>query len=257
VESARRLADKPYRVLAADAADVEQLRARLAGCEQPDVLIHCLSGSQGRDAGAYRVVYYETLRHLIDFLAPKFTVFTSSTSVYPQNDASEVDESFPVGSTPTGDVLVSAEQTALDAGGAAVRLGGIYGPGRARFIASARANEPLPFGSPDAFINLIHRDDAARAVLAVLASPPPGYHTYNLADGQPAPKAEVMAWLAARLGLPSPTFSPEAPSARTAARGGPVPDRLIVADALRAATGWQPRYTDYRQGYDHILGDGK
>jgi nucleoside-diphosphate-sugar epimerase len=189
VESARRLAGKPYRVLAADAANPDELRTKLAGCEQPDVLIHCLSGKQGRDAEAYRVVYCDTLRNLIDVLSPKFTVFTSSTSVYPQNDASEVDENSPVGGTPTGDVLVAAEKIALDAGGGAVRLGGIYGPGRARFIESARANEPLPFGSPDAFINLIHRDDAARALFHVGSHRLPGL--FNAVDNSPSRRTDL------------------------------------------------------------------
>lgn len=95
VESARRLAGKPYRVLAADAADPDELRAKLVGCGPTGVLIHCLSGNDGRNPAAYRVVYQETLRHLLDSLQPEFTVFTSSTSVYPQNDAARVDESSP------------------------------------------------------------------------------------------------------------------------------------------------------------------
>ena len=153
------------------------------------MLIHCLSGKQGRNADAYRVVYCETLRNLIDVLTPKFTVFTSSTSVYPQNDASEVDESSTVGGTPTGDVLLSAEKMATDAGGAALRLGGIYGPERARFIEAAKANQPLPFGDPEAFINLIHRDDAARALFHV------GVHrlagVYNAVDDHPGRREDL------------------------------------------------------------------
>lgn len=153
--------------------------------------MHCLSGKDGRNPEAYRIVYLETLRNLIEVLKPKFTVFTSSTSVYPQNDASEVDEKSAVGGTPTGDVLVSAEELAIKAGGAAVRLGGIYGPGRARFIESARANEPLPFGAPDAFINLIHRDDAARALFHVGSRRLPGL--YNAVDDHPGRRDDLAA----------------------------------------------------------------
>lgn len=225
-ESARRLAGKPYRVLAADAADPEELRAKLAGCEQPDVLIHCLSGKQGRDAGAYRVVYRDTLRNLIEVLDPKFTVFTGSTSVYPQNDASEVDETSPVGGTPTGDVLVEAEQIALAAGGAALRLGGIYGPGRAHFIESARANEPLSPGSPDAFINLIHRDDAALALFHIGSNHLPG--VFNTVDDHPSRRSDLAE------SIRSGKFIPSASHENSIGKR--------VKNAKLKNTGWSPQY---------------
>lgn len=229
MESAGRLAGKPYRVLVADAASPDELRAKLAGCEPPDVLIHCLSGKQGRDADAYRVVYCDTLRHLIDILAPKFTVFTSSTSVYPQNDAGEVDETSPVGGTPTGDVLVAAEKIALDAGGAAVRLGGIYGPGRARFIEAARASEPLPFGAPDAFINLIHRDDAARALFHVGSNRLPGL--FNAVDDNPSRRTDL-----------AESIRNNAPLAATVHDGRSPSTGKRVQNAKLRSTGWIPQY---------------
>lgn len=172
------------------------------------------------------MVYCDTLRHLIDVLSPRFTVFTGSTSVYPQNDAGEVDETSPVGGTPTGIVLVEAEQIALAAGGAAVRLGGIYGPGRARFIESARANEPLPFGSPDAFINLIHRDDAARALFHVGANRLPGL--FNAVDNHPTRRTDLAE--AIRRGK----FAP--PIASAISTGKRVSNRKL------RATGWAPEY---------------
>ena len=190
------------------------------------MLIHCLSGKQGRDADAYRVVYCETLRNLISVLAPTFTVFTSSTSVYPQNDASEVDETSPVGGTPTGDVLVAAEKIATDVDGAAVRLGGIYGPGRARFIESARANEPLPFGSPDAFINLIHRDDAARALFHVGSRCLPG--VFNAVDNHPSRRCDLAESI--RSGK---VVSPETVPASSGKR---------VKNAKLKSAGWSPQY---------------
>ena len=193
------------------------------------MLVHCLSGKDGRNPDAYRVVYCETLRNLIDVLRPKFTVFTSSTSVYPQNDASEVDEAFPVGGTPTGDILVTAEKIATDTGGAAVRLGGIYGPGRARFIESARANEPLPFGSPDAFINLIHRDDAARALFHVGSKRLPGL--YNAGDDHPARRADLAESIRTNSPLVAAVYDRRTPS----------PGKRVRNKKLRA-TGWTPQF---------------
>jgi nucleoside-diphosphate-sugar epimerase len=185
-----------------------------------------LSGKDGRNPEAYRVVYRDTLRNLIEILKPKFTVFTGSTSVYPQNDASEVDETSPVGGTPTGDVLLAAEQIALAAGGAAVRLGGIYGPGRARFIESARANEPLPFGSPDAFINLIHRDDAARALFHVGSNRLAGVH--NAVDDHPARRDTLAESI--RTGKLIPPGSGQTSTGKR------------VKNTKLRGTGWTPKY---------------
>lgn len=225
-ESARRLAGKPYRVIAADATDPEKLSAALSGQAKPDLLIHCLSGKDGRNPEAYRTVYCQTLRNLREVLHPAFTVFTSSTSVYAQNDASEVEESSPTGGTPTGDILLEAEQLALQAGGAAVRLGGIYGPDRARFIEAARAGEPLPFGAPDAFINLIHRDDAARALFQVGSQRLPGI--FNAVDDHPSRRDDLAESI--RRGSLSPARPPEGSTGKR------------VRNRKLRQTGWSPRF---------------
>jgi nucleoside-diphosphate-sugar epimerase len=234
--SQQRLADKPYRVIAADAADLSALRTQLASCPGPDVLIHCLSGNEGRTAEAYRTVYYQTLCNLHEVLRPAFTVFTSSTSVYPQNDASEVDESSPVGGTPTADVLCEAERLALHAGGSVVRLGGIYGPGRARFIEAARSGEPLPFGPAEAFINLIHVEDAARALFHIGSGRHPGI--FNAVDDHPARRADL------------------AESIRCQALQTPPPGLPATGKRVRNAklksTGWNLRYPSLLDALDSL-----
>ena len=212
-------------MIVADAANPDELRAKLAGCEHPDVLVHCLSGKEGRNADAYRVVYRDTLRNLIEVLAPHFVVFTGSTSVYPQNDAGEVDESSSVGGTPTADALLEAEKIALNAGGAVVRLGGIYGPGRTRFIDSARSGDLSSFGSSEAFINFIHRDDAARALFHVGSNCLPG--VFNAVDDHPTRRTDLADSI--RTGSPLP-------EARQPASG------KRVRNAKLRATGWTPRY---------------
>jgi len=225
-ESASHLTGKPYRVLAANAANPEELRAKLTGYGQPDVLIHCLSGKDGRNPDAYRVVYQETLRHLLELLQPKFTVFTSSTSVYPQIDGIAVDESSPTGGTPTGDILLEAEQLVIRAGGGAVRLGAIYGPGRARFIEAARSGGPLPFGTPDALINLIHRDDAARALFHVGSLGLPGI--FNAVDDHPSRRDNLAESI--RTGSPTPAK----------------PDEVSIGKRVRntklRSAGWSPQF---------------
>jgi len=172
------------------------------------------------------VVYRDTLRNLLDVLAPRFVVFTGSTSVYPQNDAGEVDESSPVGGTPTADVLLEAEQLALEAGGAVVRLGGIYGPGRTRFIDSARSGDLGAFGDSGALINFIHRDDAARALCHVASHGLPGI--YNAVDDHPTRRTDLAESI--RTGLPLPETRQPASGKR-------------VRNAKLRASGWAPRYS--------------
>jgi nucleoside-diphosphate-sugar epimerase len=226
-ESRERLSAKPYPVLAADAADPEDLARALGAAELPvDILIHCLSGKSGRDADAYRRVYVETLRQLLAAAAPAFSVFTSSTSVYAHDDGSLVDENSAVGGTPTGGVLVEAERLALDAGGAAVRLGGIYGPGRARFLAAVRSGEPLP-GDAGACINLIHVDDAAAALVHVALGRLPG--AFNAVDDHPVRRADLAEAIRTdSTSLPAPAEPPRAGKR--------------VSNARLRATGWTPRY---------------
>ena len=62
-----------------------------------DWVVNC-AASGGGDADAYRQLYLQGTRNLIEWLAPvppKKFVYTSSTSVYGQNDGSLVKESSP------------------------------------------------------------------------------------------------------------------------------------------------------------------
>lgn len=228
-ESALRLSGKPYRVIATDAADAGDLREKFEGHAPPDLLVHCLSGHGGRDAEAYRITYVATLRNLLDILHPSFCLFTGSTSVYPQNDGSFVTEESRTGGTPTGDVLLRAERLALAAGGAVVRLGGIYGPGRTRFIEAARSGQPTA-GDPDGFINFIHRDDAAAALHHVGSLQLGGI--WNAVDDRPVRRMELAD--AIRSGATLPPESVCDPRI-------PATGKRVRNTKLRAA-GWTPRY---------------
>lgn len=225
--SAQRLQGKSFGVIAADASDPAALRNALAQCERPDVLIHCLSGHSGRDAAAYRVTYIETLRNLLQILHPGHCIFTSSTSVYTQDDGSVVTEESACGGTPTADVLLEAEAIALASGGAAVRLGGIYGPGRTRFIESALSMKSSPFGSADAFINLIHRDDAARALFHAGDLRLRG--VFNAVDDRPSRRDALAAAIRTDQSVRQDTDS------------GPAAGKRVSNAKLRS-TGWEPRY---------------
>jgi len=133
-------------------------------------------------------------------------ILISSTSVYGQTGGEWVDESSECRpQSPNGQVCLDAEKLLQERLPRAniLRLAGIYGPGRiiAR-VAELRAGLPLE-GNPDAWLNLIHVDDAARAVLACSRLGEPGA-IYVVADGNPVRRREYYSFLAALVGAPRP-----------------------------------------------------
>jgi nucleoside-diphosphate-sugar epimerase len=108
----------------------------------PDYLIYCVAASAQTDEN-YRQHYVEGLRHVISALSHatnlKHVLFVSSTRMYGQStDALLDEESLPQDYDFGGKRLLEAEAL-LDAAGkawtyTALRLTGIYGPGRTRML---------------------------------------------------------------------------------------------------------------------------
>jgi hypothetical protein len=73
-----------------------------------------------------------------------------------------------------------------------------------------------------------------------------------VADDRPARKAEVVAWLAAKLGVPEPRFTGLPAGGRRAV----TPDRSILNGRLKSVLGWKPAYPDFRGGYENVLAAG-
>lgn len=239
--------------------------ARIAG--GPDWVVNCVSASEF-SVEAYRQAYVAGMESILAWArsAPRpigTFVYTSSTGVYPQGGGVIVDESAPTdGAGPTGRVLAEAEQLLRTAPAAHVRrsfvlrLAGLYGPGRHALLDQLRSGAEVLNGRGGHRLNLVHRDDAAGAILACLradASVPSA--TFNVCDGHPVARAELVEWLAARLGIPAPRFDPTHPGVRRGGAG--VPDRIIRNEAIRRAVGWTPRYPSFREGYAAILGESQ
>lgn len=133
-------------------------------------------------------------------------IYTSSTGVYGGTDGEEVDEETPAAPVDdSGRILLEAEQTLLSRLPEAIilRLAGLYGPGRVPSVDRLRSGE-LP-GDPDAWLNLIHVDDAAAAVLAAAERGVPG-RIYNVCDGRPVRRRDFYDFAAKLLGLAPPRF---------------------------------------------------
>ena len=113
-------------------------------------------------------------------------------------------------------------------------------------------------GDGSAYLSLIHVEDAASAIVGAIehASVTAG-RTYNIADGSPAPMAEVFRFAAASLNAPAPKSVP--PFLARMAVGALTVDILAAsyrmsADRAQAEIGFVPRYPTYRETWKQIAG---
>jgi len=201
-----------------------------------------LDRSSGR---SMREVYVTGLGNVLAAMPPcgRF-LYVSSTSVYGQADGSEVDESsatVPV--EESGRVVLDAEKLLREKMPSAIvlRFAGIYGPDRLLRRQALLNGEPL-VGDADKWLNLIHVEDGAGAVLAVEGHGRPG-ETYIVADDTPVRRREFYTQLARLLGAPGARFEPY-PSGKVAQ---PEANRRVSNRKLRAL-GWVPRYPSYAEG---------
>lgn len=241
------------RPVAADLTDATTLQALPAGC----TAVVYTAAAAGFDDDAYRAAYVDGLRNLLDALAARGervgrVLFTSSTGVYGQNAGEWVDEESATEPEHfSGRRLVEAEQL-LFAGpfpGVALRLGGIYGPGRTRLVENVRRGSAVCHEDRRVFTNRIHRDDAAGALRHLLALPRPE-RLYNGVDDEPVEQVVLLHWLAKRLGAPAPI--PSATADPASVRQPRTNKR--VRNARLVASGFAFRYPSFREGYEALIG---
>ena len=219
-----------------------------------DYVVYCVSASSHDEQG-YREAYVQGLANLLGWLKtnrvlPKRLLFVSSSSVYGQQDGEWIDEQSitePAGFS--GRLMLEAERLALESGVPAtvVRLTGIYGPGRERFITQVREGYSA-VAEPPQYGNRIHSDDAAGLLKAVLNADYSGQTPANCyigVDDDPAPLQDVVAWLRARLGVTE--WREGAQVRRTGSKR--------CRNALARQLGWVPRYPSFREGYAALLGE--
>lgn len=230
--------------LAADLGDTAALRA-LPG---PFDAVVYAAAPDGRDEAAYRRVYGTGIEAVLEAVRCERFLLTSSTSVYAQDDGEWVDEaSATVPRSFAGRLVLEGEAIARAAHPAAcaVRLGGIYGPGRTRLLAAAREGRLSYQLEPPRYTNRIFRDDAAGLlahVLGVARLEP----VYVGVDCEPASEESVYRWLAARVGGPAafPSASPAEGSGKRA------------SNRLALAAGYRFRFPTFRDGYAALAGGG-
>jgi nucleoside-diphosphate-sugar epimerase len=94
-------------------------------------------------------------------------------------------------------------------------------------------------------MNMIHRDDVVRAIMAVLDRGKAG-DAYNVADDEPVTQRDFFGWLARQLHKPMPRAVGESgspPRKRT------VTNKRVSNRKLRLELKCELRYPSFRQGY--------
>lgn len=223
-------------------------------------IVYTAAADQATEA-AYERAYVRGLANVLSLPATASSsfaklLFISSTAVYAQSDDSWVDEqSETIPTHFAGQKTLQAEQLLRGTAFAtcALRCGGIYGPGRTRLIEQVRTGQATYDPNSQQYTNRIHSEDVVGALQWLLFSErtPP---IVNGVDTQPAPRSEVLRWLAERLGAATPRPQPapaEAPSSGRAGRRAPGSKR--VSSRLLQSLGYPFLYPSYREGYAALL----
>jgi nucleoside-diphosphate-sugar epimerase len=174
----------------------------------PDVETVAYCVGLDRSAGVpMRTVYVGGLTNVLAERAWPRLVYVSSTGVYGQDDGSEVDETAATEpAEESGRVVLEAERLLCQRlpGAVVLRFAGIYGPGRLIRSEALRRGEPI-LGEPERWLNLIHVEDGAAAVVAAAERGRAGA-VYNVSDDRPVRRRDFYALLARLLGAPPPRF---------------------------------------------------
>ncbi len=227
----------------------------LAVLPDVDIVVYCLApSSQDKTKSVeqkYQETYIDGFKNLMSALpnTPKRVFFTSSTSVYGQNNHQWVnEESVTEPASIKGQLMLKAEQQVLngDAPATVVRFSGIYAANRIHLLNQVKQGILHP-AEPVSYSNRIHRDDCA-LVLAHLINlvhhNKPIDTLYLASDDLPIPIAQVCEFLAAQINSNAANTAPTKPRATASKR---------CDNSRLKASGFSFQYPDFRAGYTAIL----
>ena len=230
--------------------------ASLESLPECDTVLHAVGFD--RNAGpSKRDVYVDGLGHVLDRTIDRCDRFlhVSSTSVYGQQAGEDVDESSVCQPEhEAGLICVAAEQAvgsrlseSRTTSGSVLRLAGIYGPDRLLSrIEAIRAGQALP-GPADAWLNLIHVDDAVRAVIAA-ADAATLQPVYLVSDDRPIRRRDYYARLASLLDASAPEFDDAAVGQHTHGLG-----KRCCNARLKSDLGVELQFPTIDEGLPHAI----
>ncbi len=180
--------------------------------------------------------------------------YLSTTGVYGDHGGGWVDEETP--RAPLSERAVRRSEAedawlalARDHGVAThvFRLAGIYGPGRNQLAAVANGTAKRII-KPNQVFSRIHVADIAGILEASIANPNPG-RIYNVADDEPAPPQDVVAFAAELLGRPAPPEVPfEEAELSPMGRSFYAESKRVDNRRIRQELGYTLVYPTYREG---------
>ncbi len=226
-----------------------------------DVVVYAAStGGGGPDA--YTLAYDLGVKNAIRWAEQtkvRCFIFTSSTGVYRQDDGVRVTEDSVAGGETIADIILAGEKSVLNSkipDTRVLRLGGLYGPGRHHLLNQLKRGELVFGGRTDHLINYLHRDDAASAILAACLSGPTGSRVYNITDGHPVRKDDLIQWIAKKLGTSDPVFDVNAPAGPRMQRGGRTqPSRWVDNTRAKSELNWRPQFPSILEGLSRIMSE--
>lgn len=213
-----------------------------------DILVYCAAPTRGADDN-YQATYIDGFNNVLKALPapPSHIFFTSSTSVYGQNQHQWVnEESLTQPLAKRANIMLSAEQQVLSSQipATVVRFSGIYGFDRL-FLLKQVLNNQASADLSLSYTNRIHLEDCAGVLNHLIERRFAKQHIaklYLASDNKPAPRAEVLQWLAQQ----------------TNSQLSDVPSRHKVNskrcdNRLLLETNYQFIYPDYKAGYSAII----
>jgi nucleoside-diphosphate-sugar epimerase len=215
----------------------------------PELLIYSVA-ADARTDDSYRRHYVDGLRNVLAALQPcaslRHVFFVSSTRVYGQQTDAILDENTAAIATDFGGERLLEAEALLDSlsiGATALRLSGIYGPGRTRMLQLARSPHAWP--EHNAWTNRIHRDDAA-AFIALLVRRALNDEAvddcYIVTDSEPAPQYAVLSWLAQQMQIDVADVAIP-----------PVGGGKRLSNRRMLQSGFSLTYAHYRAGYTALI----
>jgi nucleoside-diphosphate-sugar epimerase len=137
-----------------------------------------------------------------------------------------------------------------------LRLAGIYGPGRSLLVKLC-AGEARRIVKPGQIFNRTHVEDIAQAIGLTFNAAGQG-GVWNVADEEPAPPQDVIAFAAGLLGLEPPPEEPFETAVMTPmARSFYADNKRVSIAKLKQELGFAPKYPTYREGLRALAAAGE
>lgn len=245
-------ANVPFPYFCADVSDLESLK-QCIGQVPADIhyVLYAVAPAE-RSENAYDAAYPVGVRNTlkcIDVQMIEGFILVTSTAVYHQNQGEWVDESSEtLPTTFSGKKLLQAEDILVKSAvkGVAVRLGGIYGPGRERLIKKVRKGCELNKNTP-MYTNRIHRDDCAGLLSYIIQQIDNGSEVadcYIGVDSHPVSEWDVLCAIAGMLDVDSPVHCEDSKVRHQ--------NKRCKNDRIRAL-GYEFIYDHYQEGYQAVI----